>query len=114
MAPVKFTARPSKALKNSSQLEADFSLSFHAEGTPLLVSPQLLRLRQLGQMDLARLRKDREGWIIEVGEVKSSEVGQEMMERFQKQRLFSAQNFLSGIFGFRSKLISLVKPKSEL
>jgi hypothetical protein len=54
------------------------------------------------------MRKDREGWIIEIGEVKSSEVGEMQMQRFQKLRLFSAQKFLSGIFGFRSKLIRLV------
>lgn len=84
------------------------------EGIPLLVSPQLLRQRNLGQLDLARLIKDREGWIIVVGEVKSSDVGQVVMERFQKKRLNSAQNFLSGIFGHRTKLISLVKSQSEL
>ena len=101
-------------LKNSSETERVFSLSFHAEGIPLLVSPQLLRHRNLGQLDLARLRKVRENWILEVGEVKSSEIGQEMMERFQKKRIQSAQIFLSGIFGYPSKLISLVKGKPEI
>ncbi|WP_408096765.1 hypothetical protein ACJVC5_17145 [Peredibacter sp. HCB2-198] len=71
-------------------------------------------MRNLGQLDLARIKKDREGWMVEVGEVKSSEIGQEMMERFQKNRIRSAQNFLSGIFGTRAKLISLVKSETEL
>lgn len=60
------------------------------------------------------MKKDREGWTVEVGEVKSSEMGQEMMERFQKKRIHSAQNFLAGIFGVRTKLISLVRSESEL
>lgn len=92
------------------------SKSFHAEGIPLLVSPLLLRKRDLGQIDLSRLNKDKSGWLVEIGEVKSSEIGVEMMERFQKKRLLSAQNFLSGLFGHRTKLIRLIfspeEPKS--
>lgn len=90
------------------ELEKFHSLKFHCEGIPLLVSAPLLRLRNLGQVDLARLVKDKEGWLIELAEVKSSEVGEEAMMKFQKKRLFAAQNFLSGIFGHRSKLIRLV------
>jgi hypothetical protein len=83
------------------------SCDFHREGMALLVSPQLLRERQLGQIDLARLRKDSQGWIIEVAEVKSSEIGLEMILRGQRSRLFSSIKFLSGIFGHRSKFILL-------
>lgn len=105
-----FTVRPSKVLKNLSgpKLEISHSLDFHSEGTPLLVSPKLLRERNLGQIDLARLKKDREGWLIEIAEVKSSDIGIENLLRGQRQRLFSAQNFLSGVFGFRSRFIRLV------
>ncbi len=85
-----------------------FSEEFHSDGIPLLVSARLLRSRDLGQIDLSRIRKDREGWLLEIGEVKSSEVGAFQMERFQKMRLYAAQKFLSGLFGFRSKLIRLV------
>ncbi|MCM2348480.1 MAG: hypothetical protein NDI69_00575 [Bacteriovoracaceae bacterium] len=85
-----------------------FSLSFHAQGTALLVSPQLLRSRSLGQIDLARIRKDKDGWLLEIAEVKSSEVGEEQFLRFQKSRLMNAQKFLAGLFGHRSKLIRLV------
>lgn len=87
--------------------EIESSYSFHHEGIPLLVSPSLLRSRQLGQIDLARIRKDKQGWLIELGEVKSSHVGVEQMERSQKRRLFASQQFLSGIFGHRSRLISM-------
>lgn len=59
----------------------------------------------MGQIDLSRLRKDREGWIIEVKEVKSSVIGEEMLLRGQRSRLFSAVKFLAGIFGFRAKFV---------
>lgn len=53
--------------------------------------------------------KDRDGWIIEVGEVKSSEVGVKQMEIRQVSRIISSQNFLAKIFGFRTKLIRIVQ-----
>lgn len=112
-----FTARHSKALKNSLalQLEIDFSKTFHAGGIPLLVSPKLLRSRFMGQLDVARFRKNRDGsWIIEVGEVKSSETGTEMLLRGQRKRLLSAINFLAGIFGYSAKLILLKKDNSSI
>jgi hypothetical protein len=107
----RFTGKHSKALKNTSGLKAEkkASLSFHFEGTPLLVSSQLLRKRLLGQIDIARLIKDREGWIIEVAEVKSSDVGVKQMEIRQVSRIISSQNFLAKIFGFRTKLIRIVQ-----
>lgn len=83
------------------------SQSFHLDGIPLLVSSTLLRSRQLGQIDLARIRVDKQGWLIELAEVKSSQLGVEQMERSQKRRLFASQHFLSGIFGHRSRLISI-------
>jgi hypothetical protein len=97
-------------LKSSSGLlnELHFSCEFHADGIPLLISPRLLRSRDLGQIDLGRIRKDPEGWLIELGEVKSSQVGAFQMERFQKLRLYAAQKFLSGVFGFRSRLVRLL------
>ena len=113
MARVPFIGKASKALKSSSgsNQEIHFSKSFHSEGIPLLVSPALLRERNLGQLDLARLRKNSIGWILEVGEVKSSVVGEEMMERSQLKRISSAQNFLAGLFGHPTKLIRLVGKK---
>lgn len=61
----------------------------------------------MGQIDLARLSKDRTGWLIEVAEVKSSEVGKEAVIFGQRSRLFSSVKFLSGIFGHRSKFVLL-------
>ena len=109
MGQVPFIERPSKVSKNSGLTsELTFSESFHREGIPLLVSSVLLRKRNLGQVDLVRLKKDPTGWVVEVGEVKSSEMGIFSMERNQKQRIFSTQNFLAMIFGYRTKLIRLM------
>jgi len=69
----------------------------------------LLRLRNLGQIDLARLKKDGEEWVVEIGEVKSSTVGEEQMEKSQKRRLFFSQHFLAGLFGHPTKLVRMIK-----
>jgi hypothetical protein len=85
-------------------LEKLKSLEFHAEGIPLLISPQLLRSRELGQLDLVRMKK-KNGWVIEIAEVKSSVTGVLALERGQRKRIISAGNFLSAIFGAPTKLI---------
>ena len=112
MAPASSIEKPLRALKNLSghRNEIKSSLEFHSKGIPLLVSPSLLRLRNLGQLDLARVIRDSEGWVVEIGEVKSSAMGEEQMQRGQKKRLFSSQHFLAGLFGHRTKLLSL-RPK---
>jgi hypothetical protein len=89
------------------QTELKLSREFHLEGVPLLISSSLLRSRNLGQIDLARITRDRMGWLIDIAEVKSSQLGIEQMERSQKRRLLAAQNFLSGVFGHRSQLRTL-------
>lgn len=90
------------------KLEEEKSLLFHREGVPLLVSPALLRSRGLGQIDLARMKK-KNSWVIEIGEVKSSDVGVEVFLRGQRMRLFQSLRFLSSIFGAPSRLIGLLK-----
>lgn len=90
-------------------LELERSREFHSEGIPLLVSPQLLRTRDLGQLDLARLRKVKEEWRIEIAEVKSSQTGMVAILRGQRRRILSAANFLSGIFGYPAVFKVLTK-----
>jgi hypothetical protein len=109
MAPASSIGKPLRVLKNLSghRNEIKASLGFHSKGIPLLVSPSLLRLRNLGQLDLARVIRDSEGWVVEIGEVKSSAMGEEQMQRGQKKRLFSSQHFLAGLFGHRTRLLSL-------
>jgi hypothetical protein len=99
--------------KSGLKTEQKFSWDFHKKGIPLLVSPTLLRSRDLGQIDLARIIKDKDGWILEIGEVKSSSVGEKQMEKSQKSRLFSSQKFLGGLFGHRTKLLSMIKKDSS-
>lgn len=96
------------------QAELDISKKFHAEGIPLLVSSKLLRSRMMGQIDVARMKKNREGeWIIEVGEVKSSETGSQMLLRGQASRIRATVNFISGIFGSSSCLVILKKVETK-
>jgi hypothetical protein len=106
MDPVPSIEKPSRELRNFSGIKKELMCSekFHQEGIPLLVSPLLLRERSLGQIDLARIKKDKMGWIIEIGEVKSSQLGTEVSARWQRARLMGAQKFLSALFGHRSKL----------
>lgn len=73
------------------------------------MSCAFLRSRDLGQIDLARLKKDRQGWVVEVAEVKSSQLGVEQMARSQMRRLLAAQSFLAALMGHRTKLVRLVK-----
>lgn len=89
------------------RLELSRSINFHSEGIPLLISPELLRLRGLGQIDLSRMLKKDE-WIIEIAEVKSSSVGEDAFLRSQRKRIVEAGKFLSGIFGAPLKFIRLV------
>ncbi len=87
--------------ESSSGLERERAISrtFHARGVPLLVSPHLLRERSLGQLDLVRIHKGEEGWLIEVVEVKSSLTGGQALLRGQRARIIHAANFLAGVFG---------------
>ncbi|HXH29620.1 MAG TPA: hypothetical protein VNJ01_02295 [Bacteriovoracaceae bacterium] len=74
----------------------------------MLLSSQLLRSRNLGQIDLSKLTRLQDEWIIEIVEVKSSQLGAASMERIQKLRLQDSQRFVSAVFGLRSKLMNLV------
>jgi len=93
-------------LKNSSKgnlLEQKLSVEFHQNSIPLLISPLLLRSRGLGQVDLARFKKNTE-MIIELCEVKSSKTGEFAM-RGQHLRLRKTGVFLGIIFGLKIKFI---------
>lgn len=110
MGQAPFTERHSKALKNSLglSLELERSKEFHQDKIPLLVSSSLLRSRDMGQIDLAGVYKKQGEWLMEIAEVKSSQVGEENFLRSQRKRLNAAQGFLSGLLGMKSKLTKLV------
>lgn len=109
MARVPSTAGPLRGLKNTSGLKAELvhSTEFHKLGLPLLVSQALLRSRGLGQIDLGRMIKDRDGWVVEVAEVKSKNKGILMMGHHQKQRLRYSLKFIAALMGCRGKLVLL-------
>jgi hypothetical protein len=97
-------------MKDSPGLKKELtaSIEFHKEGVALLISEKLLRDRFMGQIDLCRLRKTPQGYLIEVGEVKSSSTGEQSYLRGQNLRISSTQSFLSGLLGYRIKLIRIV------
>ncbi len=109
MGHVRFTGKPSRVSGSMSGLKAELfhSQKFHSEGIALLISPQLLRSRDLGQIDIARLNK-KESWILEIAEVKSSAMGFEAFQRGQRKRIILSGNFFSGIFGCPVKFIRLL------
>lgn len=77
-----------------------------------MISPALLRSRDLGQLDLARMVKTKTGgWKLEIAEVKSSSVGEEQFLRGQRFRILSAGKFLSGIFGAPVKFLTITGEK---
>lgn len=103
------TAKPSKVLKSSLGLKNEIahSASFHSDGIPLLISSSLLRSRNMGQIDLARLKNCCGHWEVELAEVKSSQVGFDQMLRGQKNRISASQQFLASIFGHPTRLLYL-------
>jgi hypothetical protein len=109
MVRVPFIAKPLRVLKNTSGLKAELahSTEFHKLGLPLLISQALLRSRGLGQIDLGRMIKDRDGWVVEVAEVKSQDKGILMMGHQQKQRLRYSLKFITALLGCRGKLVLL-------
>ena len=110
---LRYIEKPLKVSKKSFprglKLEVESSRIFHLNSLPVLVSPSFLRSRYLGQIDLAKLTKDNNGWLLEVSEVKSSIVGAEASLSGQKTRLISACSFLGRLLGVRVKLTCIVR-----
>ena len=97
-----FTEKPLKASKSLSgpRRELFYSRQFHQTNIPLLVSAQVLRARNLGQIDIAIINNKKE---IEVIEVKSSEQGR-FLSGYQQLRLKNALLFLTLIFHLPGRL----------
>lgn len=102
MDQVPFIEKPSKGLRNLSgrKRELHYSLEFHQQNIPLLVSSLVLRSRNLGQIDIAIINSKK---IIEVFEIKSSEQGSHLSFH-QRQRLNSALLFLTLIFNLSGRI----------
>jgi hypothetical protein len=99
-------------LKKSSlqglRLEAETSTEFHRNALPILVSSSFLRSRQLGQLDLVKLVKNKKGLSLEVAEVKSSQMGTEATLRHQRRRLMASASYLASLFGLPVKFTDIV------
>lgn len=85
--------------KKGELIEKDFSLEFHRQGIPLLISSLVLRSRGAGQVDLGRLEKKMGQCWIHLLEIKA---GQNVSLR-QKNRLKKSGQFLGCLLGFQVK-----------
>ncbi len=83
------------SINSGARNESQHSIWFHAADLPLLVSPKVLRKRNCGQIDLAKLEKEK----IVIIEVKSSDRGIEVgMKSKQNTRLKKSASFLAFLF----------------
>ena len=81
--------------------ESKFSLLFHRENIPALFSSQLLRSLNLGQIDVAYLKKNsKKTWVLYLIEVKSTSYP----APFQHKRLLKTQEYLSKVLEIGVKL----------
>ena len=78
------------------------SISIHSKGIPLLIEPNVLRKRGLGQIDLSIINKDK----IILYECKSHVFN---VQQNQLKRLRSSLKFLCTIF-HREGLIKVIRP----
>ncbi len=85
-------------MREFEKLEADISRIAHQKYIPLLISSELLRRRNMGQIDVSWLNK---GKVI-VAECKS---GKSLLSHRQKGRLKRSLYFLGAIFSNRGQLI---------
>lgn len=88
-------------MHKGDMLERDSSRVYHKEGTPALISSLILRSHNLGQIDIAYLKKTKsQTWVLFIIETKSSLYP----SRIQMRRLLGTQDYLSRILGMESKL----------
>ncbi len=85
-------------MREFEKLEADISRIGHQRYIPLLISSELLRRRNMGQIDVSWLNK---GQVV-VAECKS---GQSVLSYRQKARLKRSLHFLGAIFNNKGQLI---------
>ena len=88
--------------------ELEVSKTFHQQGVPLLVCAKLLRRKNLGQIDMARVISRSSRLVIEVQECKSGG----FLSARQLLRLRRASHFLGELFGVTSFLQVIHNQKS--
>lgn len=80
-------------MRKGDKLEKDFSATLHRSYLPVLVSSQILRSFNAGQIDVAGLSKRNQSWVLSLFEVKSSQYP----AAHQWRRLLKAQDYLSRV-----------------
>jgi hypothetical protein len=84
--------------------ESNFSRKLHEQYTPFLISSNLLRSLNLGQIDIAYLNKKsshlKKTWVLHLIEVKTNH----FPSSFQYKRLIRTQEYLSKVLEIESKL----------
>lgn len=84
--------------------ESEYSRKFHEKYTPFLISSTLLRSLNLGQIDIAYLKKKssnlKKTWVLHLVEVKTNHYP----SPFQYKRLLGSQEYLSKVLEIESKL----------
>jgi hypothetical protein len=87
--------------KKGSQFEKEFSFLAHKIHLPVLISSQLLRSLNAGQIDVAGLSlKKNKAWVLLLFEVKS----RQYPSLIQWQRLRRTQDYLSKVLEIETKL----------
>lgn len=90
-------------MKKGDMLESDWSYIIHRnpQHVPALISSLVLRSHNLGQIDVAYLKKNKdEKWVIAIIETKFSQYP----SMLQMQRLRRAQDYISRVLDVESKL----------
>jgi hypothetical protein len=91
-------------MKKGDTGESDYSREFHEQHTPFLISSTLLRSMNLGQIDIAYLKRKpsqlKKSWVLHLIEVKSSHYP----SPFQYKRLLGTQEYLGKVLEIESKL----------
>lgn len=83
-----------------TDFEKAFSLSAHKEYLPVLISSQILRSFDAGQIDVAGLSKQYKSWVLCLFELKSKHYP----SWGQWQRLRRSQDYLSKVLEMETKL----------
>ena len=80
-------------MRKGDKLEKEFSSIIHESYLPVLISSQILRSIDTGQVDVAGLSKKNQSWVLSIFEVKSSQYPSPK----QWRRLLRAQDYLSRV-----------------
>lgn len=87
-------------MRKGDRFEKDFSLLAHRIHLPVLISSQILRSLNAGQVDVAGLSRKNKLWVLCLFEVKAKHYP----SAIQWRRLRRAQDYLSKVLDIETKL----------